>query len=62
MIFSFTGSVIIIAFGKTEEAGDNDSSYVLGVFLVTLATCFNAFVYVILRYLKTVHHSIVASF
>lgn len=62
MIFSFAGSVIIIAFGKTEEAGDSHSSYGLGVFLVTLATCFNAFVYVILRYLKTVHHSIVASF
>jgi drug/metabolite transporter (DMT)-like permease len=63
MIVSFTGSVIIILSSNTDQrSSTSEQSYLVGVFLCLLATTFNAVVYVILRYLKTVHHSIVASF
>lgn len=68
MTVSFLSSILIILTSHKEgkvKASNNDgrdSEYVFGIVCVLLTVCLQSGVYVILRALKDVHHSLVGSF
>lgn len=63
MVVSFIGSILIVSNSSKESARKNtEGSMFLGCLFVMLATVAQSAVYIILRYLKPVHHTIVASF
>ena len=63
MIVSFLGSLLIVLNSSKESSNVNKSGYLfVGCLCVLLATIFQSAVYIILRYLKPVHHTIIGSF
>ena len=63
MIVSFLGSLLIVFNSSKESANINQSgSLYLGCTLVLISTIAQSTVYIILRYLKPVHHTIIGSF
>ena len=63
MIVSFLGSLLIVLNSSKETANINQSgSLLVGCLCMLFSTVAQSAVYIILRYLKPVHHTIIGSF